>query len=40
MNPFEQFTIIIGYLAVLLEGTAYLGDFAEQLFPPPSKHTG
>ncbi len=40
MNPFEQFTIIIGLLAVLLEGASYLRSFAKKLFHNPSKHTG
>ncbi|MES2060609.1 MAG: hypothetical protein V4456_01730 [Bacteroidota bacterium] len=40
MNPFEQFTIIIGLLAVLLEGASYLRSFAKKLFHHPSKHTG
>jgi hypothetical protein len=40
MNPFEQFTIIIGLLAVLLEGVSYLSSFAKKIFHSPSKHTG
>jgi hypothetical protein len=31
MNPFEQYTIIIGVLAVLLEGISYLRDFLHKL---------
>jgi hypothetical protein len=31
MNPFEQYTIIIGVLAVLLEGISYLRDFLRKL---------
>ncbi|MBB5395712.1 hypothetical protein HDC91_001740 [Mucilaginibacter sp. AK015] len=31
MNPFEQFTIIIGLLAVLFEGVAYLRSFLQKL---------
>jgi hypothetical protein len=40
MNPFEQLTIIIGLLAVLLEGLSYLRAFAKKLLDTPSKHTG
>lgn len=32
MNPFEQFTVIIGILAVLLEGVSYLRGFLNRLF--------
>jgi hypothetical protein len=32
MNPFEQFTVIIGVLAVLLEGISYLRGFLHKLF--------
>jgi hypothetical protein len=32
MNPFEQYTIIIGVLAVLIEGVSYLRDFLRKLF--------
>jgi hypothetical protein len=31
MNPFEQYTIIIGLLAVLFEGISYLRDFVHKL---------
>jgi hypothetical protein len=31
MNPFEQYTIIIGVLAVLIEGISYLRDFLRKL---------
>ena len=31
MNSFEQYTIIIGVLAVLLEGLSYLRDFVRKL---------
>jgi hypothetical protein len=31
MNPFEQYTIIIGVLAVLFEGLSYLRDFLRKL---------
>lgn len=31
MNPFEQYTIIIGVLAVLFEGISYLSDFLHKL---------
>jgi len=31
MNPFEQFTIIIGVLAVLFEGLSYVRDFFRKL---------
>jgi hypothetical protein len=31
MNPFEQFTIIIGLLAVLFEGLGYLRGFLHKL---------
>lgn len=40
MNPFEQFTIIIGLLAVLLEGVSYLRKFARKILHSGSKHTG
>jgi hypothetical protein len=32
MNPFEQFTVIIGVLAVLFEGISYLRGFLHKLF--------
>ncbi|MBB3055019.1 hypothetical protein FHS11_001436 [Mucilaginibacter gotjawali] len=32
MNPFEQYTVIIGILAILLEGVSYLRDFVRKLF--------
>lgn len=32
MNSFEQFTIIIGLLAVLFEGVGYIKDFLRKLF--------
>jgi len=32
MNSFEQFTLIIGLLAVLLEGLSYLRGFLRKLF--------
>jgi hypothetical protein len=31
MNSFESFTIIIGLLAVLLEGVSYVRDFLHKL---------
>jgi hypothetical protein len=31
MNPFEQFTVIIGVLAILFEGISYLRDFLHKL---------
>ena len=31
MNPFEQYTIIIGVLAILFEGVSYLRDFLREL---------
>ena len=31
MNPFEQFTVIIGLLAILFEGISYLRDFLRKL---------
>ncbi|MDB4920837.1 MAG: hypothetical protein JWQ54_2820 [Mucilaginibacter sp.] len=31
MNPFEQFTVIIGVLAILFEGIGYLRDFLHRL---------
>jgi hypothetical protein len=31
MNPFEQFTIIIGLLAVVFEGLDYLRGFLHKL---------
>ncbi len=32
MNSFEQYTIIIGVLAVLIEGVSYLRDFLHKIF--------
>ncbi|OIQ65077.1 hypothetical protein GALL_533660 [mine drainage metagenome] len=32
MNPFEQYTVIIGILAILLEGVSYVRDFVYKLF--------
>jgi hypothetical protein len=32
MSPFEQYTIVIGLLAVLLEGLSYLRDFLRKIF--------
>jgi hypothetical protein len=32
MNSFEQYTVIIGVLAVLLEGVSYLRDFLRKIF--------
>lgn len=32
MNSFEQFTVIIGVLAVLIEGFSYLRDFLRKIF--------
>jgi hypothetical protein len=31
MNSFEQYTVIIGVLAVLFEGLSYLRDFLRKL---------
>ncbi len=31
MNPFEQYTIIIGVLAIVFEGVSYLRDFFKKL---------
>jgi hypothetical protein len=31
MNLFEQYTIIIGILAILIEGASYLRDFMRKL---------
>ena len=31
MNPFEQFTVIIGLLAILFEGLSYVRDFLRKL---------
>jgi hypothetical protein len=31
MNPFEQFTVIIGALAILFEGISYVRDFLRKL---------
>jgi len=31
MNPFEQFTVIIGLLAILFEGISYMRDFLRKL---------
>ncbi len=30
MNPFEQYTVIIGVLAILFEGISYLRDFLRE----------
>jgi len=32
MNPFEQYTVIIGILAIILEGVSYVRDFVHKLF--------
>lgn len=32
MNSFEQFTILIGLLAVLFEGMGYVGAFLKKIF--------
>ncbi len=32
MNPFEQYTIVIGVLAVLFEGISYLRVFLRKVF--------
>nr|MCS3815176.1 hypothetical protein [Mucilaginibacter sp. X4EP1] len=32
MNSFEQFTVIIGVLAVLFEGISYVRSFLHKLF--------
>jgi hypothetical protein len=31
MNPFEQYTLIIGLLAVALEGLSYVKEFVRRL---------
>lgn len=31
MNPFEQFTIIVGTLAIIFEGISYVRDFFRKL---------
>ena len=31
MNPFEQYTLVIGILAILLEGISYLRGFFRKL---------
>ena len=31
MNPFEQYTIIIGVLAILFEGFSYLRSFLQKM---------
>lgn len=31
MNPFEQYTLIIGVLAVLVEGFSYLRSFLQKI---------
>lgn len=31
MNPFEQFTLIIGLLAVLIEGLSYIRSFLRRI---------
>ena len=32
MNSFEQFTVIIGLLAILFEGMGYVKEFLRKLF--------
>lgn len=32
MNSFEQYTVIIGLLAVLLEGVSYLRELVQKFF--------
>jgi len=32
MNPFEQYTVIIGILAILFEGVSYLRGFLRKIF--------
>jgi hypothetical protein len=32
MNPFEQYTVIIGILAVLFEGVSYLRGLLRKIF--------
>jgi hypothetical protein len=40
MNSFEQYTLIIGILAVFFEGLRYLkGKFLAWFHQPNSKHT-
>jgi hypothetical protein len=31
MNPFEQYTVIVGVLAILFEGVSYLRDFLRKI---------
>lgn len=37
MNPFEQYTLIIGVLAVLIEGFSYLRSFLKKILHPDSQ---
>ena len=32
MNPFEQYTLIVGVLAILIEGISYMRDFLRKVF--------
>ena len=32
MNPFEQYTVAIGVLAILFEGISYLRSFLRRIF--------
>ncbi len=40
MNSFEQFTVIIGLLAVLFEGMSYVKEFVHKLFSTGSAIKG
>jgi hypothetical protein len=41
MNPFEQYTLMIGLLAVLIEGYSYVRDLLHKAFHRSHpKHTG
>jgi hypothetical protein len=31
MNPFEQYTVIVGVLAILFEGASWLRDFLRKI---------
>jgi len=32
MNPFEQYTLVVGLLAIAFEGVSYLRDLIQKIF--------
>ena len=32
MNPFEQYTLVIGLLAIAFEGVSYIREFIQKIF--------